>query len=148
MKSASCHFRTRALQKNAPIARRLTACRSVGREPWVWGVECNRVRSYPGRAYVNAELSPSPLRNGVQGSSCTAAILSCRCPLWVRIGHHSASAPCPLYPRKRTLIDRIEKSPSLISLATPNLGNAPIWSTQTRIVDVEAAIAIFHTRRQ
>src|SRR6516225_12445489 len=26
-------------------------------------------------------------RNGVQGSSCTAAILSCQCPLWVISGH-------------------------------------------------------------
>jgi hypothetical protein len=37
------------------------------------------------------------------GSSCTAAILSRPCPLWVKSGHRNGSAECPLYPRKRTL---------------------------------------------
>src|SRR5215470_4916654 len=35
-------------------------------------------------------------RNGVQGSSCTAAILSRSCPLWVKRGHWGTSASCPL----------------------------------------------------
>ena len=42
-------------------------------------------------------------RNGAQGSSCTAAILSRECLLWVRSGHAALKFRCPLYPRKRTL---------------------------------------------
>src|SRR5262249_52794875 len=40
---------------------------------------------------------------GVQGSVCTAAILSRSCPLWVISGHCAVSDRCPLYPQKRTL---------------------------------------------
>src|SRR5215469_6981212 len=34
------------------------------------------------------------------GSSCTAAILICECPLWVISGHRSSSNQCPLLPPK------------------------------------------------
>src|SRR5262249_13844123 len=33
---------------------------------------------------------------------CEAAILGCRCPLWVKSGHYAVSGRCPLYPQKRT----------------------------------------------
>src|SRR5262249_9076875 len=42
-------------------------------------------------------------RNGIQGSVCTAAILSRSCPLWVKSRHRDISNQCPLYPQKRTL---------------------------------------------
>jgi hypothetical protein len=45
-------------------------------------------------------------RNGVQRSNCTAAILNRLCPLWVRSGHRRAFRQCPLYPQKRTLLER------------------------------------------
>jgi len=32
------------------------------------------------------------------------------CPLWVKSGHRSMSASCPLYPRKRTFIERVGMS--------------------------------------
>src|SRR5262249_60337183 len=32
------------------------------------------------------------------------------CPLWVNNGHQRMSAQCPLYPRKRTLAERIRMS--------------------------------------
>src|SRR5262249_58269203 len=35
-------------------------------------------------------------------SVCTAAILSCSCPLWVISGHSRRFLRCPLYPQKRT----------------------------------------------
>src|SRR5215469_9908953 len=38
----------------------------------------------------------------VQGSVCAAAIRNRLCPLWVKSGHRSTSAQCPLYPQKRT----------------------------------------------
>ena len=47
---------------------------------------------------------------GAQGSSCTAAILSRPCPLWVKSGHSAMSVWCPLYPQKRTLVERVEMS--------------------------------------
>jgi hypothetical protein len=34
----------------------------------------------------------------------------CSCPLWVKSRHRSTSAQCPLYPRKRTLIERLRMS--------------------------------------
>jgi hypothetical protein len=37
-------------------------------------------------------------RNGVQGSSCTATILSSRCPLWVKSGHRIRRASCRFTP--------------------------------------------------
>jgi len=44
-------------------------------------------------------------RNGAQGSSCTAAILSRECLLWVNNGNRDKLKECPLYPQKQTLID-------------------------------------------
>jgi hypothetical protein len=41
-------------------------------------------------------------RSGIRGSVCTAAILSCACPLWVLSGHRGTSDQCPLCLRKRT----------------------------------------------
>jgi hypothetical protein len=40
------------------------------------------------------------LRNGVQGSSCTAATLRRRCPLWVISCRGAVKLGCPLSPRK------------------------------------------------
>jgi hypothetical protein len=37
------------------------------------------------------------------GPGCTATLLNCSCPLWVKSGHWSTSDQCPLYPQKRTL---------------------------------------------
>src|SRR5262249_24518454 len=37
-----------------------------------------------------------------KGSVCAAIILSRGCLLWVKSGHWSTTASCPLYPRKRT----------------------------------------------
>jgi len=48
------------------------------------------------------------LRNGVQGSVCTATFLSRSCPLWVKSRHGAIKLRCPLYPRKQTLNDDIE----------------------------------------
>src|SRR6516162_5261873 len=50
-------------------------------------------------------------RNGLQGSVCTAAIPSRRCPLWVKSRHQGISNQCPLYPRKRTF-----RTPSSMSV--------------------------------
>src|SRR6516225_7388613 len=47
---------------------------------------------------------------GFRGPVCTAAILSRSCPLWVRSRHSRTRFGCPLYPRKRTLIERVGKS--------------------------------------
>ena len=33
-----------------------------------------------------------------------------QCPLWVISGHRSTFEQCPLYPRKRTSVERIGKS--------------------------------------
>ena len=33
---------------------------------------------------------------------CVTAKSGARCPLWVKSGHRTRSAPCPLYPQKRT----------------------------------------------
>jgi hypothetical protein len=49
-------------------------------------------------------------RNGAQGSSCTAAILSRECLLWVNNGHCAVSGRCPLYPQKRTFDHAIRMS--------------------------------------
>jgi hypothetical protein len=39
----------------------------------------------------------------VEGGKC----LSKQCPLWVKSRHCISSASCPLYPQKRTLIERV-----------------------------------------
>src|SRR5215831_11241548 len=44
------------------------------------------------------------------GSSCTAAIVKRECPLWVKSRHRGTSDQCPLYPQKRTLIERVGMS--------------------------------------
>jgi len=41
------------------------------------------------------------------GVSLHGGNLSCSCPLWVKSRHWSTSAQCPLYPQKRTLVDRV-----------------------------------------
>ena len=41
---------------------------------------------------------------------CVTAKLDCQCPLWVRSGHQHISAGCPLYPQKRTLVERVAMS--------------------------------------
>jgi hypothetical protein len=33
-----------------------------------------------------------------------------QCPLWVKSGHCAVSGRCPLYPQKRTLIERVGMS--------------------------------------
>jgi hypothetical protein len=33
-----------------------------------------------------------------------------QCPLWVKSGHSAMSRGCPLYPQKRTLIERVGMS--------------------------------------
>src|SRR5262249_2948767 len=40
---------------------------------------------------------------------CSTGATGC-CALWVKSRHYSASAQCPLYPRKRTLIERVGMS--------------------------------------
>ena len=34
----------------------------------------------------------------------------CRCPLWVKNRHGNQLAQCPLYPQKRTLVERVRMS--------------------------------------
>src|SRR5215472_14212285 len=57
-------------------------------------------------------------RNGVQGSSCTAAILSCQCPLWVKsrhLAHSTEPSGRPIFPYRNvhySLLPRV-KAPSL-----------------------------------
>src|SRR5262252_1251077 len=34
----------------------------------------------------------------------------CSCPLWVKSRHQRMSAECPLYPQKRTLVERVGMS--------------------------------------
>ena len=60
------------------------------------------VHEYSVGASPNANLTL--LLGRVSGSSCTAAILSRSCPLWVKSGHWGTSERCPLYPQKRTWI--------------------------------------------
>ena len=71
-------------------------------------------------------------RNGGRGSVCAAAIPSCSCPLWVKSGHSVRSRQCPLYPQKRTLIERFGMS-ALCQKRTP-----AIRSTRRRAVAVHA----------
>ena len=40
----------------------------------------------------------------------SAAILSRSCPLWVKSGHGRMSDRCPLYPQKRTSVERVGMS--------------------------------------
>src|SRR5262249_50496817 len=49
-------------------------------------------------------------RNGGQVLNCTAAIPNRSCPLWVKSRHSAAQRRCPLYPPKRTLLERVEMS--------------------------------------
>src|SRR5262249_16859166 len=49
-------------------------------------------------------------RNGVRPSFCVATILRTECPLWVKSGHSPVFGRCPLYPQKRTLIERVGMS--------------------------------------
>ena len=49
-------------------------------------------------------------RNGVRTSFCVATILRIECPLWVISGHFAKSGRCPLYPQKRTLVERVRMS--------------------------------------
>src|SRR5262249_42213161 len=58
----------------------------------------------------NAIKSPGTLRHdhfcvNAKASATAPALRQrpTRCPLWVKSGHRSMSASCPLYPRKRTL---------------------------------------------
>src|SRR5262245_683540 len=44
------------------------------------------------------------------GSVCEAAIRSRSCPLWVINGHDVIKPRCPLYPQKRTLLERVAMS--------------------------------------
>jgi hypothetical protein len=39
-------------------------------------------------------------------SECIVANLGGQCPLWVKSGHRVGSRSCPLYPQKRTLVQR------------------------------------------
>ena len=41
---------------------------------------------------------------------CVTAKSDVRCPLWVKSRHCDKSASCPLYPQKRTLVERIVMS--------------------------------------
>ena len=78
--------------------RRLCACRS-------------RVGSVCVRNDRAAHRMGEHERAGVQGSVCTTAILTRQCPLWVKSRHRSASSRCPLYPRKRTLVEPRNRLP-------------------------------------
>ena len=51
------------------------------------------------------------IADAVQRPVCKAAVLSRPCPLWVKTRHRSASARRPLYPRKRTLMERALEYP-------------------------------------
>jgi hypothetical protein len=44
------------------------------------------------------------------GLQCTAVIRGWRCPLWVKSGHDAPQIQCPLYPQKRTLVERVGMS--------------------------------------
>ena len=69
-------------------------------------------------AFTKAGTTPSRMQlhqgfatgERVQGSVCTAAILSRSCPLWVKSRHRDISNQCPLYPQKQTFGDTIGMS--------------------------------------
>src|SRR5262249_48886028 len=44
------------------------------------------------------------------GACCITANLDHQCPLWVKSRHSRISARCPLYPQKRTSVERVEMS--------------------------------------
>src|SRR5215472_12732432 len=51
-------------------------------------------------------------RRYLEAMLCIAAVMRRECPLWVKSRHQGLSARCPLYPRKQTLIDGVEKATS------------------------------------
>src|SRR5262249_57732472 len=76
-------------------------------------------------------------RNGVQGSGCTATILSCQCPLWVKSGHCRISARCPLYPQKRTSLSATGMSALCQKQTSAISFDFPIGGSEQRRWDVE-----------
>src|SRR6516165_6821608 len=74
-------------------------------------------------------------RNGVQGSSCTAAILSRPCPLWVKSRHRIAAPPCPLYPQKRT------SEATLLYVGRSSYGSLAIFAAIRRASSLLSSLA-------
>src|SRR6516165_5656945 len=56
--------------------------------------------------------SPSLSPRHRSGSSrwSGSGLVTGQCPLWVKSRHRSTSASCPLYPRKRTFVERVRMS--------------------------------------
>jgi hypothetical protein len=67
-----------------------------------------RLRTTPIASTITAGIYDR--RNGVRSLFCVATILKTQCPLWVRSRHQRMSVSCPLFPRKRTLIDGVGES--------------------------------------
>src|SRR5215469_8526688 len=60
----------------------------------------------------NPLLPPRPVSSGFCDRALTIEVATLRrsCPLWVKSRHRKGSAGCPLYPQKRTLIERVRMS--------------------------------------
>ena len=56
-----------------------------------------------------------------------------QCPLWVKSGHWSTSAQCPLYPQKRTLIEPPTQFNELIYVNA--VERSPTWSVAAQEAD-------------
>src|SRR6516162_3412784 len=46
----------------------------------------------------------------LRAALCIMANSDCQCPLWVKSRHSAQGTRCPLYPQKRTLIERVGMS--------------------------------------
>jgi hypothetical protein len=46
----------------------------------------------------------------IRAAGIKAELSGSQCPLWVKSGHGDNAAGCPLYPQKRTLMERAEMS--------------------------------------
>jgi hypothetical protein len=74
-----------------------------------------RYSSKPGIAvFIGQHIFNRSFRNDVNARAIPRcgliALMSAPCPLWVISGHRGTSASCPLYPRKRTSVERARKS--------------------------------------
>ena len=96
-----------------PIAIRVIATCKIVKAP----TDIPRIMEVPvvARSLAEHHFDPNYSRDlrpaeSVRKRCCTTAIFRRRCPLWVKSGHRSTSAQCPLYPQKRTSLSAIAVS--------------------------------------
>src|SRR6516225_10505825 len=64
--------------------------------------------------------------------ACIAAKLRDECPLWVNNGHRGYLKECPLYPQKRTSVERVGRSPLCHNRTKCGAANCATFSATNR----------------